>query len=1419
MLYFVADEGQFVPLDNAGVQQGLPKSTQQGVPAEAPSCDKPSTEYPIDIILNPEDLNKPSTSKPRGAPSMHASEPLGDTPSSIDVAFSDEDLDRASSPNPGGASPSPVNVPAVQGGAGRRNYRIISDRSKLIKKFNYTGRNVCVQFDSPPENLSLEELVEYMRETFHDLLFNNILNGTPGDTLIGIVIEHPALDKALGLHFRRFSDLRVEDLMALIESVQQSNKGFRFDSEFTLSIDSVDQPRGKGRDNIKLRNGRKMRCLVRIQQANDNHCLPRALVVAHARFNSRGIQSGPLLQHYERIRKVGSAVQRDAARDLIRDARVEIPDGGSGLAEIQQFQDYYAHNHRLAIMVWEAGRIGDGEAAFFDGCRYMTRLFMMRTGILNILFTPRERHYDVIGSMTGLVMSHNFCTVCNKGFRKLSSHRCPNKCMCCRNGPPCQITEELVDCENCSMSFYGENCLENHRRANSFNENVTVCEAIRRCENCRVVKQIDQSKPHVCGYSFCSICNESRPYNHKCYMRGLKSKNPSKIRVAYIFYDFEAKQERGLNDDRDTRVHEINFAVAQTVCTVCLDRVFGETRCSACFSGGSEIFNQGNIVGKFLDYVINVSQYPKIDKVICIAHNAKSYDGQFILNYLFETDLEPKIIMNGSKIMTMTVSRDIKFIDSLNYFQMPLSGLPKAFGLEGNIKKGYFPHLFNKSENQTYVGPLPDKEFYSPDTMTENNRTEFVRWHDDLTQQNYVFDFSKEMLEYCENDVDILRRACLVFRKIFVQIAEMCPFFEASTIAAACMHVFRSKFLKKDMIGIIPPGGYRHMAKQSLQALKWLLLEERNRNIVIQHSARFSEFRLPEGQYIDGYYEGINGDKIVFEYHGCFWHGCPRCYVDDHIREQKYHDKTLNEKYRDTLTKSNFLTTKGYIVIEMWECAFLNILNNNPDDRDYLKNHPLLRKDVLNPRDAFYGGRTENMVKHVEAQEGQRIEYTDICSLYPFINKTAKYPIKHPKIYVGEECSILVGANFNLDAVEGLIKCSVLPPRDLYHPVLPYRTQNKLMFPLCRTCCENSIQIDCPHDDINERLLHGTWVSDEVRKAVAKGYLIVKIDEIWQYETIQYDQRAGSSGLFEEYIRTFLKFKQEASGYPAHCTDDESKDAYIAEFQEREGVLLEKDKIAKNPGLRSVAKLCLNCFWGKFGQKENMGKTELVRSYQHLANIISCEKNEVTKIFPVNDDVLYVSYRSTDEFVKAQGTTNVVIAAYTTAQARLKLYSYLEKLGERAYYVDTDSVIWLNNVNDNEEYKVPIGNFLGDMTDELECYGDGSFIKTFISGGPKFYAYQIETPGRDTPIEICKVKGVTLNYIVRRDKINYRSIRSLVLGESDQFEIVSRNIRRVQPHRVVTRTESKVCKVTSNKRKFLNINFSLPHGYKRGRMQ
>jgi len=73
--------------------------------------------------------------------------------------------------------------------------------------------------------------------------------------------------------------------------------------------------------------------------------------------------------------------------------------------------------------------------------------------------------------------------------------------------------------------------------------------------------------------------------------------------------------------------------------------------------------------------------------------------------------------------------------------------------------------------------------------------------------------------------------------------------------------------------------------------------------------------------------------------------------------------------------------------------------------RIFLEKHSVLLRKPLNPRDAFYGGCTKSMVTSLYDVKGnEKIHYVDVCSLYPYICKTGKFPIEHPKVYVGEEC-------------------------------------------------------------------------------------------------------------------------------------------------------------------------------------------------------------------------------------------------------------------------------------------------------------------------------------------------------------------------------------------------------------------------------
>lgn len=145
----------------------------------------------------------------------------------------------------------------------------------------------------------------------------------------------------------------------------------------------------------------------------------------------------------------------------------------------------------------------------------------------------------------------------------------------------------------------------------------------------------------------------------------------------------------------------------------------------------------------------------------------------------------------------------------------------------------------------------------------------------------------------------------------------------------------------------------------------------------------------------------------------------------------------------------------------------------------------------------------------------------------------------------------------------------------------------------------------------------------------------------------------------------------------------------------------------------------------------------------------------------------------------------------------------------------SDSVIYVARDGD---WDVPTGSSLGEMTNELEEYGPGSYIVEFSSAGPKNYSYTVFSPSTGEYHQTCKVKGFNLNHQVG-EKINATVMRQMVHGELDAVTIEQTQIRRSNTHELVTMQEAKVYRVCMEKRQFTEDHDSTPYGFKRPRTE
>lgn len=278
-----------------------------------------------------------------------------------------------------------------------------------------------------------------------------------------------------------------------------------------------------------------------------------------------------------------------------------------------------------------------------------------------IVLYLKDNHYDFVKSLPAFFDKYYFCYKCLKGYSVYENHPCNEVCKKCKD-KNCSNENKFVKCDFCGVLCKSNECLMNHR--------LKICGKIPKCKVCSSFKVRQHAcKGKWCVYHLCYILTEE--VNLKINKYSLKTT------LGYIFFDYEAVQtDKG---------HEVNLVYARKICMNCLKNNKCESDC------GDFVWKSNN---EFCDWL-----FSKINKnFTAIAHNMKSYDGYFIINYivsnLIPSEKLPEVLLSGSKILVIRFAH-VTVKDSINFMPMALSKLPKTFDLH-ELKKGYFPHFLTR---------------------------------------------------------------------------------------------------------------------------------------------------------------------------------------------------------------------------------------------------------------------------------------------------------------------------------------------------------------------------------------------------------------------------------------------------------------------------------------------------------------------------------------------------------------------------------------------------------------------------------------------------------------------------------------------------------------------------------------------------
>ena len=411
-------------------------------------------------------------------------------------------------------------------------------------------------------------------------------------------------------------------------------------------------------------------------------------------------------------------------------------------------------------------------------------------------------------------------------------------------------------------------------------------------------------------------------------------------------------------------------------------------------------------------------------------------------------------------------------------------------------------------------------------------------------------------------------------------------------------------------------------------------------------------------------------------------------------------------------------------------------------------------------RRALRGGRTDvrritYTLSQEEIDQGVKIVYVDVNSMYPYVQVNYDYPVGVPQVYVydrdyypchehrkpdaGNVINLNCGCPYALRVaykcrmmfihVEdseptaesiladedffGIVCISYTPPKNLFHPILLTTGETGK----CLATLEPQVGYVC--------------TTVELKVALQNGYVLHRVH--------RFDKYKKRPGLWTDFIKQLYVDKLSYSQTAPRSREYMEETASIYEERFGMGDMIRESypRWQNNPVKKQVAKIMLNSGWGKHCQRANMPTTELI-GYEDLdASATFMQGYEdhqfnIIGIYHLEDKVAYEKSPIKNAYHNFHNSY-IPAGLFVPAYGRLMLYEQLKHLGKNVLYHDTDSIIAIQHP---DGYHVPTSDIWGDQEEEKDSKIG---IVSFTSIAPKSYGYRLSN-GKT----VTKFKGVCL---------------------------------------------------------------------------
>ena len=565
------------------------------------------------------------------------------------------------------------------------------------EKFNLEGRSFTVRVHPPFEHaesyVEIKDMIAYLFEVFVDITSFLVKDLTTFDR-IAISIQSNDLKYGVYFPFMRPERYTPELYLDRLVSVLQSNESFNLFSVIIVRVYRITLPSAGGRTaRGYLTKGtlsakrfiKEKRSLISVpdQTRLVKSCIPRCIVLALARLNVEKAQESrqESIIHADLTNAFGAgstdALVNEPQSIGQKDESVSSSSTSSYLPELQSMIKKWGRNtknfsidERLVLgckhntqrwiselddrtekLCEAAGINPHGPHSLYDiekiqGVLDSTQVFVFGASWSDhLLFRGQVEQQDkiclyldegecsIVSKPHALLCRSYYCFKCQKSYSNAPDHhKCEAICKICYSTPCCERDESGgIYCPDCNRTCLNIKCEQLHKRKGRKGGR-SFCEKFKLCPKCdSFFIHLGEGFEHKCGVSFCRDCGSSHEKRNRCYLTIRKPPKRKKI-PKFLFLDIEAQMSAkdSAGHDKPKKYHEVILAVSRLVS---VDNIEGAEE--------KIWFN----LGDFFDYLL------EHNNLTILAHNSRGYDSHFLLDYLLEHHIEPRVVLRGTNVI------------------------------------------------------------------------------------------------------------------------------------------------------------------------------------------------------------------------------------------------------------------------------------------------------------------------------------------------------------------------------------------------------------------------------------------------------------------------------------------------------------------------------------------------------------------------------------------------------------------------------------------------------------------------------------------------------------------------------------------------------------------------------------------------